>query len=216
MNHYPHHIGDYIKATIHLSPEEDLCYRRLLDMYYDTESPIPLETQSVSRRLRMGSEIVESVLKEFFISRSDGWHSLRCDMEIREYHARSEKNRVNGKLGGRPKKKTQSVILDNPTLSQNNLNQNQNQNQLNPTARFGEFWIAYPKKKSKGDAEKAWKAIKPDEDLIGKILDSLRQATRSKGWTKESGKYVPYPATWLRAKGWEDEYDALPGKRLVV
>jgi uncharacterized protein YdaU (DUF1376 family) len=215
MNHYPHHIGDYVKATVHLSPDEDLCYRRLLDMYYDTESPIPLETQSVSRRLRMGSEVVETVLKEFFISRSDGWHSLRCDMEIREYHARAEKNRVNGKRGGRPKK-TQSVILGNPTLSQNNLNQNQNQNQLNPSAQFAEFWIAYPKKKNKGDAEKAWKVISPGTDLIAKIMDALLHAKQSKDWAKESGKYIPYPATWLRAKGWDDEYDVPQGKRLVV
>lgn len=215
MNHYPHHIGDYVKATVHLSPDEDLCYRRLLDMYYDTESPIPLETQSVSRRLRMGSEVVETVLKEFFISRADGWHSLRCDMEIREYHARAEKNRVNGKRGGRPKK-TQSDILGNPTLSQNNLNQNQNQNQLNPFAQFAEFWIAYPKKKNKGDAEKAWKAISPGTDLIAKILNALLQAKQSKDWAKESGKYIPYPASWLRAKGWMDEYAVREGKRFVI
>jgi len=163
----------------------------------------------------MGSEVVETVLKEFFISRADGWHSLRCDMEIRQYHARAEKNRVNGKRGGRPKK-TQSVILGNPTLSQNNLNQNQNQNQLNPFAQFAEFWIAYPKKKNKGDAEKAWKAISPGTDLIAKILNALLQAKQSKDWAKESGKYIPYPASWLRAKGWEDEYAVREGKRFVI
>jgi len=136
-------------------------------------------------------------------------------MEIREYHARAEKNRVNGKRGGRPKK-TQSVILGNPTLSQNNLNQNQNQNQLNPFAQFAEFWIAYPKKKNKGDAEKAWKAISPGTDLIAKILNALLQAKQSKDWAKESGKYIPYPASWLRAKGWEDEYAVREGKRFVI
>ena len=128
MNHYPHHIGDYVKATVHLTNDEDLCYRRLIEMYYDTEKPIPKETQSVARRLRMGSEVVENVLKEFFVCRADGWHQLRCDLEIREYHARADRNRANGKQGGRPKK-TQSVILGSPEVSQNNLNQNQNQNQ---------------------------------------------------------------------------------------
>ena len=33
MHYYPHHIGDYKSATAHLSNEEDLAYRRLLEMY---------------------------------------------------------------------------------------------------------------------------------------------------------------------------------------
>ena len=27
-----------------------------------------------------------------------------------------------------------------------------------------------------------------------------------KEWKKDGGKYIPHPATWLRARGWEDEY----------
>jgi hypothetical protein len=37
-------------------------------------------------------------------------------------------------------------------------------------------------------------------------------ATRSEDWTKEGGQYIPYPATWLNAKGWEDEYSPMPTK----
>jgi uncharacterized protein YdaU (DUF1376 family) len=108
MHHYDFHIGDYMKATAHLSNEEDLCYRRLLDMYYDTELPIPKETQWVSRRLRIGIEVVSRVLQDFFVLQDDGWHSLRCDEEIAHYNAICERNRQAGKLGGRPKK-TQMV-----------------------------------------------------------------------------------------------------------
>jgi len=32
-------------------------------------------------------------------------------------------------------------------------------------------------------------------------------AKKSPEWTKDNGKYIPYPATWLNAKGWEDELD---------
>ena len=70
---------------------------------------------------------------------------------------------------------------------------------------FPTFWGAYPKKKIKGDAEKAWKSIKPDADLQAKILEAVEVAKRGDGWRKEGGKYIPYPASWLRAKGWEDE-----------
>lgn len=71
---------------------------------------------------------------------------------------------------------------------------------------FNIFWEAYPRKKSKGQAEKSWSRIKPDKNLIDIILNKIRIAKDSEDWTKENGQYIPYPATWLNAKGWEDEY----------
>jgi hypothetical protein len=73
--------------------------------------------------------------------------------------------------------------------------------------RFDEFWKAYPKKRSKGQAEKAWAKIAPNGTLFKRILDSLDRAKRSRDWIKDGGQYVPYPATWLNAKGWEDDYE---------
>jgi len=119
MNYYQFHIGDYRGATAHLSNEEDLCYRRLLDMYYDSESPIPVETQWVARRLRVGLEVLESVLRDFFLLREDGWHNAKADTVLREYLAQAEKNRENGKKGGRPKsQKSRVKTQNNPVGSQ--------------------------------------------------------------------------------------------------
>lgn len=81
---------------------------------------------------------------------------------------------------------------------------------------FTEFWNAYPRKKSKGDAEKAWLKIKPDEQLTERILASVRQATTSADWQRDGGKFVPYPASWLNAKGWEDEIQSSPSSRQAV
>lgn len=103
MHYFQFNIGDYARSTVHLSPMEDLAYRRLLDMYYDTEAPIPLETQWVARRIRMDTEIVEVVLNDMFRRTDDGFRHPRCDAEIAAYHALVERNRQNGKLGGRPK-----------------------------------------------------------------------------------------------------------------
>jgi len=71
---------------------------------------------------------------------------------------------------------------------------------------FEKFWTLYPKKKAKGDAERAWNAIKPTEPLQAQIAAALEQAKTSADWRKEAGRYIPHPATWLRAKGWEDEH----------
>jgi uncharacterized protein YdaU (DUF1376 family) len=103
MHYYQFSIGDYRAATAHLSNEEDLAYRRLLDMYYDTENKIPLDTQWVSKRLRLAIQVVDDVLKDMFIKHEDGWFHARCDDVIQQYHAMAEKNRVNGRLGGRKK-----------------------------------------------------------------------------------------------------------------
>ena len=120
MHHYPFHVGDYIRATAHLDLIEDCIYRRLIDLYMETEQPIPNETQQVIRRLRLGSSglILETILKEFFTLEADNcWHNSRCDNEINEFKRLAEVSRINGKLGGRPKK-TQRVILDNPAITQ--------------------------------------------------------------------------------------------------
>lgn len=76
--------------------------------------------------------------------------------------------------------------------------------------KFTDFWQAYPRKKSKGDAEKAWLKIKPDEQLTARIIAAVEQAKTSADWTSEGGRYVPYPASWLNAKGWEDEIAGAP------
>lgn len=104
MHHYPFHLGDYLKSTAHLSAMEDLAYRRLLDMYYDTEAPIPNETQWVARRLRMDSELIANVLREFFEPSEHGWKHARCEAEIAKYRKRCEANKSNGIKGGRKQK----------------------------------------------------------------------------------------------------------------
>ena len=127
MHYYKFNIGDYARSTRHLTNDEDLAYRRLLDMYYETEAPIPLETQWVARRIRMDVDDVEVLLNDMFIRTEEGWRHPRCDADIEEYHRQAERNRENGKRGGRPKtaiKQTienpvgsESVASDNPVVT---------------------------------------------------------------------------------------------------
>jgi len=67
------------------------------------------------------------------------------------------------------------------------------------------FWEAYPKKASKGQAEKAFYSIAPDDKLLELMLESIKLAKQSEAWLKEGGRYIKNPATWLNAKCWEDE-----------
>jgi hypothetical protein len=74
--------------------------------------------------------------------------------------------------------------------------------------RFAAFWRQYPKKVAKTDALKAFsKLIKsqPDVDkFMAKVLASVEWWKGQPSWTKDGGKFVPYPATWLNRGHWSD------------
>ena len=95
MNFYPWHIGDYKSHTDHLTPKEDICYRRILDHYYLHESPIANDLPAVARHIKMrdSEEVIKSILTEFFELRGEYWHSNRADKEIAAYASKSEKAR---------------------------------------------------------------------------------------------------------------------------
>lgn len=67
--------------------------------------------------------------------------------------------------------------------------------------RFDEFWAAYDYKKDRPASLKAWEKIKPDDALAATIVAKARE-TRTANPAKE---FYRYPATWLNARGWEDE-----------
>ena len=77
---------------------------------------------------------------------------------------------------------------------------------------FEAFWKAYPKKKAKEAAKKAWAKLKPDERLGKAIIQAVTESAKTKDWKKENGKYIPYPATYLNGKRWEDERNESNGE----
>lgn len=70
---------------------------------------------------------------------------------------------------------------------------------------FNKFWKAYPKKVSKGNAEKWFKKNKPTSELVEIMISKINLLKNTEQWKKSDGQFIPYPATWLNAKGWEDE-----------
>jgi hypothetical protein len=82
---------------------------------------------------------------------------------------------------------------------------------LTVNSGFDSFWKCYPKKKAKADALKAWKRLKVSPVLLSVILKAIDAQKESKEWLKESGAFIPYPATWLNARRWEDELSTAIG-----
>lgn len=70
---------------------------------------------------------------------------------------------------------------------------------------FVRFWDAYPRRVAKKEARKAWAQLKPDAELVERILDALEWQQFQPAWCDNGGKFVPHPATWLRGERWADE-----------
>ncbi len=113
-----------MKSTRHLSLIEDIAYRRLLDLYYDTEKPLDLNIDILVRLIGLKDYKTETqqILSEFFSETKKGYIQKRVQKELGKYAAKATAARENGKLGGRPKK-TQPVNLANPDLTQSKAKQ---------------------------------------------------------------------------------------------
>jgi hypothetical protein len=92
-----------------------------------------------------------------------------------------------------------------PTQKSRGEGELEGEKRINTRAEFDAFWQVFPKRKGKADAEKAWKAIHQRPDL-NVILAAVDQQAKADDWTKNGGQFIPYPATWLRSRRWEDEH----------
>ena len=112
MNFYKHHLGDYAKATAHLSILEHGVYLLMLLHYYATEAPLPADVAVICRIIRAIAraevEAVRSILDQFWTPGPHGWTNGRGTEEIERATRQREINTELGKRGGRPRK-TDSV-----------------------------------------------------------------------------------------------------------
>lgn len=79
-------MADYESDTTHLSLMEHGAYRLLLDHYYKKRQALPANASLLHRICRAFAAdeqaAVQSVLNEFFVLQSDGYHQKRADREI--------------------------------------------------------------------------------------------------------------------------------------
>jgi len=134
---YPFYAGDYARDTAHLSMLEHGAYRLLLDHYYNTQAPLPLDRGKLYRVCRAidggEREAIDAILESFFLSDLDGWRNKKADLVIEQQAKKAEVNReralkaVEGKRskGNAPS----STPSSSPSSTPSEPNQNQNQNQ---------------------------------------------------------------------------------------
>lgn len=95
MNFFSWHIGDYLTRTVHLNWEEDMAYRRMLELYYSTERPLPADKGEIARLIRAEcgrhKKAIENILSEFFVLTDRGYENVRCNEEIEKFKSKSSK-----------------------------------------------------------------------------------------------------------------------------
>lgn len=157
----------------------------------------------------------------------------QIDRDSASYAAFTDKQRENGKKGGRPQKA--NAFSDNPKnpslFSETQKSQEEEKEKDKDKdkdqekdkdvtgakapsrardGRFDVFWANYPRKVGKEAARKAFSRLNMTNELLSQMLSAIKQQCASPQWTKDNGQYIPNPATWLNQGRWEDVLPAAP------
>ena len=210
MYYYQFNLRDYLARTRHLSPMEDLAYRRLLDAYYTEEGPLPSDAARCARLIALPDQVeaVDLVLNEFFSLSEHGWHNQRCDEEIAKFRAKSERARnasdKRWHSGSDAKGNAKSILKRNADAMPTNNQEPETNTPHDPLKGFDEFWSVYPRKEAKANAAKAWAKLKPSDELIEQIISHVKVRATTPKWQEQGGAFVPHGATFINQQRWTD------------
>lgn len=135
--------------------------------------------------------------------------SLRHAQPVEEIFHTPRKNLPGGIEENFQYTNTSNTNLNIPRDAQVAVSGGNEQGQAAAPDPFDVFWAAYPLKKSKKDARKAFAKVKAPLDTL---LAALERQKKTPAWTKDGGRYIPYASTWLNGERWEDEVADGAGK----
>lgn len=95
--------------------------------------------------------------------------------------------------------------LTNNQPTTNHKQEYKNKRTKEYTSDFLKFYDAYPKHKGKEQAWKTWQKLNGTMPTVDDLILKIQEQSKSEQWTKDDGKYIPHPSTWLNDKRWEDE-----------
>jgi len=189
---------DFIAGTSHLTNEEIGIYIRLLCWNWNKRCVgLPKNINTIKRIASCFTDSeklsCENIVNQFFVEMDDHYQNERQLQEYLYIRKRIDASKVNGKLGGRPKKPSQNP----PTPTSTSTNTSTNKYSPN----FNKFWDKIVNKVSKGIAEKNFNKVekewleKPEElaDMYNSYYDSVKDK-----------EFAKQPAFWLSAKKYLD------------
>jgi uncharacterized protein YdaU (DUF1376 family) len=231
MHYYQFNIGDYMRDTAHLDEMEDLAYRRMLDLYYLRESPLPDDVKEIAKliRMRMHCECIANVLQEFFTLGDNGWFNAKADTVLTKIYDKSEKAKIAADKRWRkqPVKNANALqtqcqndadgMLPNTYIPINTIPSTELKDLVDSEespavqkdylqTEFDRFWRNYPTKKAKQSAQKAFVKLLKGK-TPGKVkfnVDMILSYHTECIEREEIGADKLHAATLLNQKRWED------------
>lgn len=190
MHYYQFNIGDYSSHTKHLTPLEDICYRRLLDWYYLHEKPIPKDINIVTRMLILNgcSTEVEQVLNEFFVLSKNGWINLRADKEIDAYHNKISASSRAGKISAEKRKTYNQQALN---TSSTNVQPTINHKPLTNKHKTNKYTPPIPK-----ELLDNWLIARKKKPVTKIVFDAISREAAVLGWTVEEAILYACENSW--------------------
>jgi uncharacterized protein YdaU (DUF1376 family) len=200
MHYYQFNIGDYVSHTRHLSPIEDIAYRRLLDAYYLSERPLNSGIAVVARHigLKDHESEVHEVLQEFFKLTEDGWINTRADKEIAHFKGKIEQASRAGKASAERRSNPRSTGVQ-PTNNHKpiTINHKPIKNTVAPpigvTDSVWQDWVKLRKEKRAAVTQTAINGIEREAKKAGVSLQVALETCCERGWTG-------FKADWLASK----------------
>jgi uncharacterized protein YdaU (DUF1376 family) len=234
MHYYEFNIGDYMRDTAHLDEMEDLAYRRMLDLYYLKESPLPANIQEIAKliRMRTHSESIANVLREYFTLTDAGYVNAKANSTLIKIYDKSEKAKKsaekrweNQRLKNANALQTDSERNANGMLPNNPIPNNPIPNNLEPnnvivdsdespaekkvdflSEMFDKFWNHYKTKQGKQKALTKFKAfLKGKSEGQCRFWMNLMLAYYMDCRERQVVGYdALHAATYIHNKRWED------------
>ena len=175
-------------------------------------------------------KISQDLMDKFVEDEQGLWYNVRADVEIgkRKAHCEKQRETIMKRWNKTPAGDTSETTVEVPRENHGNTvvyttvlplaNANANIPVSSSTQakkerkeeEFNRFWEAYPRKIGKQAARKAFDKIPAAE--IPKLVPAVEAQKSSAQWTRENGRYIPNPATWLNQGRWDDEVKAEPLK----
>jgi uncharacterized protein YdaU (DUF1376 family) len=204
MNFYPFHIGDYAAHTRHLSLIEDLAYRRLIDYYYLSESPLSGQYESIAKEIGMVDyqKEIEYILNRYFqFWQCDcTWRNKRADEEIAKYHAKADSARNANRVKLEKKSVLNPVLKSEPNQTLTKNQEPRTNNHIKtiqaPEGVSIEVWndfVAQRKKSRAVISETVIKTIAKEAQKAGWTLEQALAECSARGWRG-------FKAEWVKEK----------------
>ncbi|KKL11339.1 hypothetical protein LCGC14_2546830 [marine sediment metagenome] len=236
MDFYP---GDYLRDTAHLTTQEHGAYLLLIFHYWGRFSPPKDDDVMLARIINISLrqwKRIRPVIQEFFDVRDGKWFHYRIEAEMRKASDIMMKRSEAGKksdakrntcsthdehMGCGPSPSPSPSPSKDLKVKNNVLSEAESTTPAKHkyTSLFEEFWKAYPVKRGKGAAFKAYKRARASGVNNAALIAAISEARqKSPEWAKG---YIQHPATWLNQRGWENEFTEeassgnAPGERSV-